>query len=270
MIQITNFQFNQFNITYNINQDQITGIYCVDNKLLEPIMLQISGINKSQGILYRSRKVFDNPTYFDDRLYLDCNKKIIDTLHAKKISYSLEKRYKLIINENKLDQLVDILKVRMEGTLSGSYTFTKEGKALCNNIIALSSFKYPILLNPLENINDKNRLTILKEQYKEKNCLIGISDLSKYKNFLNCLILLGHKNTYVLTDKDKIVILSNVINQDLVISECKLENLIIHKCIQNENIIIYNDLTPLQKVLLDKFNITRKEVTIYDMGGCIC
>jgi len=270
MIQITNFQFNQFNITHNINQDQITGIYCVDKKLIEPLMLQISGINKAKGILYRSRKVFDNETYFDDRLYLDCNKQVIDTLHSTKIAYSLEKRYKLIINEEKIKKLIDDLSIRMEGTLSGTYTFTKEGNSLCNNVIALSSFKYPILLNPFENINNTKRLNILKEQYKEKKCLIGISDLSKYKNFLNCLILLGHKNTYVLTDKDKILILSNVIKQDLIISECKLENLIIHKCIRTEDIIIYNDLSPIQKVLLDKFNITRKEVTIYDMGDCIC
>lgn len=270
MIQITNFKFDKYNITYNINQNEITGIFCVDKKMLEPLLLQIAGINKANGILYRSRKVFDNKEYFDDRIYLDCNQSTINTLVSSKVCYSLEKRYKLIMNENKLNELIEDLNIRLEGTLSGNYSFTKEGTALCNNAIALSTFKYPILLNPFENINDNKRLTYLKEQYQNKNCLIGITDLTKYQNYLNCLILVGKQNVYILKETDKIVILSNVIKQDLVISECEIEDLIIHKCVKNENIIIYNNLSAKQKVLLDRFKIKRTEVTIYDMGDCIC
>lgn len=270
MIQITNFQYNQFNITYNINQTQITGIYCVDRKLLQPLLLQIAGVNKSKGIYYRSRTVFDNKTYFSDRIYLDCNKKILDTLHAPKITYSIEKRYKVLLNEEKIKKYVNDLNVRMEGLLTGTYSFSDEGNALCNNIIALSSFKYPILLNPFENINEQYRLSYLKEQYINKGCLIGITDMSKYQGYLNTLILLGSKNCYILTDKDKLLILSNVIDQELVISECGIENQIIHKCIQNENIIIYNNLTTYQKQMIEKFKIKITEVTIYDMENCIC
>ena len=58
-----------------------------------------------------------------------------NTLISSKACYSLEKRFKLILNERKLNQLIEDLNIRLEGTLSGTYTFTKEGTSLCNNAI---------------------------------------------------------------------------------------------------------------------------------------
>ena len=63
-------------------------------------------------------------------------------------------------NENEFNIISKELRIRSEGKLDDSYTFTKEGIALSNNALAISTYKYPILLNPFENID-----SIYKIQY---------------------------------------------------------------------------------------------------------
>ncbi len=270
MIQLTNYQFYQYIINYNIDQNIKTGIYCVNNKLLKPLLLEISGINKTTGIYYQSKNVYDNEQYFKERLFLDCNKKPFNTLHSKKITDIFANKYNTICNEETLQENIKKLKIRSEGKLKLNYTFTSLGKALFNNALALSIYKYPILLNALENINNANIKQELEKLYLNKGALFGVTNLYSYNNILDKLIILGYKNTYILSKNDSLVVLKKIINQDLIINLCNIEPLIIHKCIKNENIIIYNSLTSIQIKTLLKNNVKIETITIYQIGDYIC
>lgn len=271
MIQITNYQFLQYLINYNINQDIVTGIYIPNNsKVLEKLFLEISGINKTNGIYFKSKKVYDNTNYFNDRIYLNCNEQILDTLLSKKISNNLLNNYNIVFNTNKFDELVKKLKIRNEGELSSSYKFTKEGICLSNIALAFSTYKYPILLNPLEEVVNTNKMNTLKQLFKEKPSLIGITNLSKYKEILDVLILFGFKDIYILNTNDKLIVLDNIVNQDLTIDEALISNLLIYKCIKNDNLIIKGELSKTQIKALKNLNIKIKEINIYELGDYIC
>lgn len=270
MIQITNYQFLQYQITYNINQDIITGVFSVNDNITKQFLLNVSGINKSQNIYYRSRKVFDNNDYFKDRLFLNCELKPFNTLVSSNISKLLLDNYNIVLNEDLFEKLIKDLQIRSEGKLSSKYHFTNEGIALINNTLALSIFKYPILLKPFENINNEYRLKYLKEQAKNKSALIGIKNLKKYEGFLDELILFGFKNMYILKSSDTLLYLDNVLSQDLTIEEASLENILIHKCIKKESLIIRNILNKDQIKTLNNFGIKIKEISIYDIGEYIC
>ena len=269
MIQMTNYQFYQYLVNYNINQESITGIYCINNKLTEQLLLDISGINNAKGIYYRSKKVFDNKEYFDNRLYLNCNKQIFNTLLSKRISEELLK-YNIILNENEFNIISKELRIRSEGKLDDSYTFTKEGIALSNNALAISTYKYPILLNPFENIDSIYKLQYLKDKYKRKSLLVGITNIKKYENFLDHLILFGFRKIHILNPNEQLIVFENIINQDMVIEEANLNDYIIHKNIQNESIIIKSDINSSQLKALNNLKVKKKAISIYDLGEYLC
>ncbi len=268
MIQMTNYKFYNYNITYNIKQNNILGIYCINNNLLRPLLLEIAGINKSDNLYYNSKKIYDNETYFDERIFLDCNKNILTTLVIPKITNNLQLKYNLIINETNLQKHFENLNVRLYGNYNGQYTFNDEGITLCNHTIALSSYKYPILLNPLENINDQKNIAYLKNNYK--SCLMGITNLKKYASIIEELLLISSKKVFVLQSTSNLILLRNVISPQMIINECELDDLIIYQNLNNDNLILMNNLTFNQKKELKKFNINITEISIFDIGEHIC
>lgn len=270
MIQITNYEFEKYNLSYNINQELNTGIFCINNNILEKILLQIAGINKSKGIYYRSKKVFDNKQYFNERLYLNCNNQIVNTLVVDQIVNTLENNFNVIASNDLLKNYISQLQIRSEGKLDSSYTFTNEGNTLINNAIALSMFKYPILLNPLENIENKYKIEYLKKVYSNKPSLFGVSNLRKYNGFIDELILFGNNNVYILKSNEKLILLKNIINQDLIISECNLQNNLIHKCNKTEDLILYNNLSNDQLKHLRNLNVKINEISLFEIGDYIC
>ena len=75
MIELNNYQFLQYNININIDQNQNTIIYSPNSNVLKKLALEIAGINKSEGIKYNGNDVYDNKAYFENRIYIDCNLK---------------------------------------------------------------------------------------------------------------------------------------------------------------------------------------------------
>ena len=269
MIQITNYKINNINIIYNIDQNIKTGIYCIDNKDLNKFILDISGINKSIGIYYRSKRVFDNQEYFSNRLFIDCNKQILNTLSSPYICELLNNTYKIKCDETQFKNHINNLQIRSEGNLKIKYTFTKEGIALSNNALSLSINKYPILLNMFENIKHNEKIKYLYKEYKTKPLLVGINNLHLYKDFLDELLFISRDSFSVLNASENILVLNNIINQDLIISECNLNNLIIHKGYKNDLLIVRNNLNNNQIKLLNKFHVNIKEIDIYQIGDYI-
>ena len=270
MIQITNFQFLQYNINYNINQNIITGIYSVNEASTKKFLLYVSGINKANNIFYRSKKVFDNEEYFKERIFLDCYYQPFNTLLGSNISKMLLDNYNIVLNEDLFNKLVKDLQIRSEGKLQTLYHFSKEGIALINNALALSVFKYPILYKPFEEINNKYKLDYLKEKAKNKSALIGVSDLKKYEGFFDELILFGFTQVHILKSNETLLYLDNVLSQELTIEEAKLEKSLIHKCIKKESLIVRNDLAIDQIKSLHNMGVKIKEISIYDIGEYIC
>lgn len=269
MIQITNYKINKINIIYNIDQNIKTGIFCLDNKISNKIMFDITGLNKSVGIYYRSKKVFDNQEYFNNRLFIDCYKQVLNTLSSNIITNNFFKKYNINCDETILKKHINNLQIRSEGTLKLKYHLSKEGISLSNNALALSINKYPILINMFENIKDNNKVKYLKEQYKNKPLLVSVNNLNLYKDFLDELLLITHDSYSILNTKENILVLDNVFKQDLIITECNLQNLIIYKDYKNDNLIIKNSLNNNQIKLLHKFHVNIKEINVYQIGEYI-
>lgn len=270
MIQITNYQFNNYLINYNINQDEKVGVYFMDNSLTKKFLLNVAGINKGDHIYYRSRKVFDNSDYFKERIYLDCTKPLLNTLVGSKISKNLHDNYGVILNVDKFNQLITSLEVRREGKIKDNYEFSSEGLALTKNALALSTFKYPILLFPFEAIAHEKRLNLIKDKYFDKGMLVGVSEINKYKDFLDKIMFFSNDKLFIFNKDDKLMVLDNVVSQKILIDEGKLDNIVVYKSNISEKLIIKAEITKEQVRVMNELKVKRTEISVFDIGDYLC
>lgn len=241
MIELNNYQFLQYNININIDQNQNTIIYTPNSNVLKKLALEIAGINKSEGIKYKEDNVYDNKAYFENRIYIDCNIKYLNTLLARNVQMTMENSYNIIIDTNKFSSLVKKLQIRSCGKLNNDYTFTKEGIALSDITLALSIYRYHLLFTPLENITNEQHLNNVKEEMKNMNNLIFSINLTKYKNISDSIIVLGFKKVFYLQEDSIIYIVKNI--KEEIIEELNLTNNIIYKSNKSTLCILDNKLS---------------------------
>lgn len=267
MIEIKDYKLNDMIINYNIDQSKRVGIYSINHQYTKQILLQIAGINNSSSIFYNNSSVYDNKTYFKERLFIDGNKKITNTLLAPFITKTLIKKYTSICNENLLKEYINKLQIRSEGKLKILYRFTKEGIALTNNVIALSTYKYPILYTPLENISLKKRRDYLVNEYQNKSFLVGITNLSVYKEIVDEVLFITNNSYFILSSSQLLLCFKNTTNILDSMKELDIMKNIIY--MNEKNIIIQNNLSLYQIRQLNKLNIVYQTIKALEIGEYI-
>lgn len=241
MIELNNYQFLQYNININIDQNQNTIIYSPNSNVLKKLALEMAGINKSEGIKYNGNDVYDNKAYFENRIYIDCNTKYLNTLLARNVQETMENSYNIIIDTNKFTSLVKKLQIRSCGELNNDYKFTKEGIALSDITLALSIYRYHLLFTPLENITNEQHLNNVKEEIKNMYNLMFSTNLANYKNISDSIIVLGFKKVFYLQDDSIIYIIKKI--EERIINELNLTNNIIYKSNKSTLCILDNKIS---------------------------
>lgn len=254
MIEFKNYSILQYSFTLDIDQNENTIIYNPSINVLKKLGLEISGINKSEGITYNGYNIYDNKRYFENRIYIDCNNKYLNTLLYKNVASAMESNYNIIIDTNKFQTIVKNAQIRSCGHLNSDYTFTQEGIALSDIALALSIYRYHILLTPLENIINTYHLDTIKEEIKKSNSLLLVTKLTKYKNISKRIIVLGFKKVFDL-QSDSIIYIIKKVNQDILINEFDLSNNIIYQSTKSDLTII-DSKVPID--ILKKINTKSK------------
>lgn len=257
MIKLLNYRLLQFYINYDIPQDEMVLFYSPNRNILKKGSLELAGINNGDGIMYNNKKVYDNKQYFRNRIYLDCNISHLNTLIPDVVAKTIDTNYQIIMDTTKFNQLIKTLQIRSEGQLDNIYHFTKEGIALSNIALGMSIYRYHILLEPLDNITNIFHLKMAKEALKNSNSLIFTSQLSKYTDICNNIIVLGFKNVFYLNNKTYAHILYKY---DETISD---QN-IIYKSVKSDMIIVDDSFSI---ITLKKWNA--KKISIMEIDKYI-
>lgn len=261
MIQIKNLflKNNLPLLNYEIDQNKKIGIYSINLSLTQNLLLYISGIKKTNNIFYNNNLVYENKNFFNDRIYLNCNKKITNTLVSTTIANTLMKKYNIICNNDNLKEHIKQLQIRSEGKLKLNYSFSSEGIKLINNAITLSIYKYPILLNPLENISSNKKINYLINNYQTKSFIMGIEKINYYENIFDELLFITNNNYYILKKDDHIFISYQTQLSNINLFENKQIN-------YNNKIVIYKNLSVDEIKQLNKLSIDYKEITLFQIG----
>lgn len=267
MIEIKNYKLNEMIINYNIDQNKRIGIYSVNHQYTKQILLDIAGINKTFSIFYNNSTVYDNKCFFKERIFIDANKKSTNTLIPSFIKKTLMVKYNCVCNEDLLKKHIRNLQIRSEGKLKIRYKFTNEGIALTNNAIFLSTYKYPILFTPLENISSKKRIEYLINEYQNINFLVGIINLSIYKEIMDEILFITDNSYFILSSSQLLLCFKNISNIITIMQELDMLKNIIYT--NTKNILINNNLSLYQIKQLNKLNITYKTIKAFEIGDYI-
>lgn len=267
MIEIKDYKLNNMIINYNIDQSKKIGIYSVNHQYTKQILLDIAGINKSHSIFYNNKNVYDDNQYFKERIYIDSNIKVTNTLVAPHIINNLIKKYSCICNEESLKKHINNLQIRSEGKLKVIYKFTNEGIALTNNALFLSTYKYPILFIPLESISSKKRIDYLINEYQNKSFLVGITNLLIYKEIIDEILFITDNSYFIFSSTQLLLCFKNISNLIKIMEELDIVKNIIY--INEKNVLINNSLSLYQIKQLNKLNITYETIKAFEIGDYI-
>ena len=100
MIEIKNLKFHQYTICTNILENENTGIYCPHEDVVKQLLLILSGINYSNECFYKNKILFDDEKYFQERIYMDCEKKYVHTLLDNIIQNLIATKYHKVFHQD--------------------------------------------------------------------------------------------------------------------------------------------------------------------------
>ncbi len=205
-LSINNLQFNNHTLTCELEDGYSYGIFSLNHNDTDSLLLQLSGINKSDSIYYNENIVFDNKEYFKNRLYLDFNQKYFNTLNLKSIHDLFKRRFKKNVDEKQYKKIIEASNIRNEILVNEDYKFTQYGINL-QGLCLLESLTYDniIINNPINYVrNDEIKSLIVKVicNKRFKNVIVDATSIKDFVNDLDYIILIGdYKECYVINPK---------------------------------------------------------------------
>lgn len=242
---------------FNIDDGLNVCIFSDDINLSFELLKEIAGINNSE-VIFDSNYVFDNEDYFKYRLFIDNNKRYINTLASSIISREVLNKFNKAFNEEDFERLVKKTKIRFLDNFENRERFDSSGNTILNNIFALSMYNYRIVHDVFLNLVDREIINILKEEYNNKKGNLfssSLKQISIFKGFLDKIVIINKK--VFIFNKD-----SNILRFESCVDNMEDE------LVYSNNKYFYYKCDLLRS---DEFNqlIKKKKfkmVSIYDIG----
>lgn len=219
-ITIENFvmQHNKTEVRFDsivIPKTGIIGVLGKDISLIEEFLLILSGINENhERIKIDEESVYENKTYFQNRVYMDFHNTYTKSISATKIVEHFLEEYHLHVDGAKLHKLIRAFEIRLECNISGVCNFTSIGNTLMNLAIACSidtqtliSFQPLCFIEAKEQI--KQAMLHLVKQYESKRLITSVTDLKYFTDKLNYCLVFTDYNTVKQIDvlREQIVLI---------------------------------------------------------------
>ncbi len=245
MIEIKNLKLHQYTINTTIKENQNVGIYSRQDQLLKELLLIVAGINPSKNCFYYQKPLFDDETYFKERIYMDCEKEYINTLKANRIEEVLALKYHKVFHQEQFKKYVKDLRIRCEGTYQDEYKFTKVGNQLVNLCFGLCIFSLRLFYHPFSFLQDRKQYEYLKNEMRiNRGNILALESLQKYQGVLDTLIILSNQQVYEFHDLNtRLLVVKGLIDSEFVIDDLELKNILLFKSIHQDAFIIRDELT---------------------------
>lgn len=259
-IEVKNLILN--NNTINLSFDkEIVGIYGENKELIKEFLLIISGINKNNNTcFYQGEDLFDNPKYFEKRLFLDFTEVYTNTLKKEFIAENFFNRFDKEFNQERFKKLIKELQLRKETNIGVTYTFTKTGNTLVNySLIECLNVYNIIISNPTFCLDTKERIDFVvggitnKENYD--SVILDLDNIGYFKGKLDKIIFFTKDNKVIKCDSNDTLL--------LIEDNIHLRNVICHG--YDNFVIVYNDFSKEELKQFNKVKIKYKEISVYDI-----
>lgn len=264
MIEIKKLKIKDYLIEdIEIIKGEKIGVFAREAEVRDKFLLSLAGINRNyDNCFFKKENLYDNKAYFQNRIYLDCQEKYLETLNFSKIADIINTKFKMKIDRAYLAKYIDALKIRGECEITSTYKyiFTYIGNTLINLGLAFSTGKNLIINNPTIHIDEEHKSDeeYIYNELKNytKLIVLGINNLIQLKDLLNRVILFTDFNEVIVFNpkKDNLYIIDNCnIANELYVFKCKDERLIIKEPPQET----------LKRLRRQKLNL--KRISIYEI-----
>ncbi len=256
MIKISDLKINSYEINIDILDQQKVGFFAKDKKLINSLLLMIAGITKTKNnITINDQNVYDNYSYFRNRIYMDCSKNYFQTIKAEDIESGIRYKYHKNIDITKLKTHFTKLRIRGECEINRGYIITKCGSNLINLSVLISSNDDLIINDPTININRESDINYFQTELSKYRHMIvmGLDSLKKIAVVLDKL--------YLLTDNFEVLDVN--IKNDIFYALEKTE--LVNHIYDFDKYIITKQLSKDELKLCDKNKIKYKKITVLDI-----
>lgn len=254
MIKISNLKLKDYEINMEILNNQKVGFFSKDPSLINTLLLQIAGIIKTnKNITYYDKDVYDNYTYFKNRIYLDCNKRYFQTIKADDIVNGIRLKYHKNIDLDKLKIHFNKLRVRGECEINRGYIISKCGSNLINLSVLLSSNDDLIINSPTINITRENDINYFKNELRnyKHTLILGLDSIKKISGVCDKIYLITDQNTIEeITENDIFYVIPS---NEMITPLLNLDNYYIAR------------LSKEDMKLCDKYKIKYKKISTLDI-----
>lgn len=257
-----------------IPEKGIIGVLGKNISLIEKFLLVLAGINENENcILYNNESVYENPEYFQSRVYMDFSNSYTKSISAPKIVEHFLDEYHLQVDSVKLNKLIRAFEIRLECNISGVCDFTSIGNTLMNLAIACAiDTPTLICLQPLCFLESKEQIQRgviqLVKHYESKRLIASITNLAYFKDKLNHMLVFTDYNTvkHIDLSKDEIILIQGDARH---IYEYIKENDRLYYTYKNNvfELICINRLDARAKKALDNKYTKVKPISIYEVAN---
>lgn len=227
-------QIGKYSISLELDNNSY-GLFSRHKWIVRDFLLTISGVLKSRNTFIEEDEnlisVFDNETYFKERLLVNFEYDYINTLDSNRIKEIIKNTIEKDFDTKTFKELVKETNLRNELVSNGkSLSFSTYGKTLSNFCFALSLVTKMLFIQNVDYNYTKEIKEILYNRITKKNnydmLMIETYDvnvLSKYFNkivlftdYLNAYCIDPNKDTFILTSdniklKDKLFKVDNMV-----------------------------------------------------------
>lgn len=205
-LELKDLQLNNYKLSFSLDDGLVYGVMGESEDTLK-LLKYLAGINKANGAcLYEDKDVFDNPSYFNNRIFMDMNEEIVKTLTAKTLEDIFKSRYNKILDVATFKKALTDTNARSEVIISNDYKFSKQGVNLVNYAMLTSlEYKNALVINATSNVNKEKKENIIKNicnKKKYNNVIIGFTkdEVEDYLPYIDRLIILGDFNDVIVID----------------------------------------------------------------------
>lgn len=272
LLKIDNLNINnQYNLSLVIEENTFWTFFARDNEILNNLFLKISGINYSNNVYYYDKLAYDNDIYFKNRVYFCFKNFFFKSIFPDVICQEVKNNYNLIINQEKLEKLIDDLWIRLECEIKSECHFTPVGNTLIN-FSFINAVKNPILIinNPTINLVSKKHIDYITHNLfslsNNKTILLGLNNLVHFKEKIRKVVIFTDYNSTVILDtkKDIISLISGEARGILNIIEQRNRLFFTYK---NDifQLLFVNNLSKEQVKELTKLNCKIQKISFFDI-----